>query len=80
MDTTSFPELEQIQSMQRSRFRKVATGLVLGGALSATLGFSIFAAAGEGQPMAGIGAVGVVLIGVGLLTTARGLLFAIAKV
>ena len=73
MDRDSFPELEMLRAMQRRRHRKVVAGLVGGGSASVALGLAIFALAGGEAPTMGMGAVAVMLVGVGGLLVLRGL-------
>lgn len=80
MHEDDFPELRELQAMQKARHRKVIAGLLAGGVVSVAGGLAIFALSDGKTPQMGGGAVGVLLIGVGAVMIARALLSAFTRI
>ncbi|MFH1809918.1 MAG: hypothetical protein ABIJ09_14330 [Pseudomonadota bacterium] len=80
MHDDDFPELRELQAMQKKRHRQVIAGLLAGGVASMAGGLAIFGLAGGENPALGGGAVGIVLIGVGAIMIGRALVSAFTDI
>lgn len=75
-----FPELVELRALQRQRHKKVILGLIAGGVVAIAGGLAIFAFAEGNKPQMGMGAIAIVLIGVGAIMVVRGILSAVTNI